>query len=138
MKAVHHNHARIPVGMRPGKRQLQSAELTVSLSDAVPFHMRNMTREISHIFVPACDRRQRLATALMNMVCQEADANGITLLLTAQPYDTGGPDSMELQSWYALFGFRALQDAEAGTIMARQVSNPRRVEISRAVHRALH
>ena len=136
MKAVHHNHARIPVGMRPGKRQLKSAELTVSLSDAVPARMRSRVREISHVFVPAEDRRQHLATALMNLVCQEADANGITLLLTAQPYDTGGPDGVVLQSWYALFGFRPLQESEAGTIMARQVADPGRIQ--RAVHRALH
>lgn len=138
MKAVHHNHARIPVGMRPGKRQLRSAELTVSLSDAVPTHMRSRVREVSHVFVPAEDRRQHLATALMNLVCQEADANGITLLLTAQPYDTGGPGAAELQSWYALFGFRPLQESEAGTIMARQVSTRPRVTVARAVHRALH
>lgn len=138
MKAIKHNHARIPGGMRPGKRVIASAELTVSMSDSVPEHMRDRTREVTHVFVPVADRRQHLATALMNLVCQEADANGITLLLTAQPYDTGGPDGVVLQSWYALFGFRPLQESETGTIMARQVSNPRRVEIARAVHRALH
>lgn len=136
MKALAHDHRQIPIGMRPGKRQLNSAELTVSLSDAVPTHMRAQVREVSHVFVPAADRRQHLATALMNLVCQEADANGITLLLTAQPYDTGGPDGATLQSWYALFGFRALQESEAGTIMARQVADPGRIQ--RAVQRALH
>lgn len=136
MKAVTHNHTRIPVGMRPGQRQLASATLTVSLSEAVPTHMRARTREVSHVFVPTSDRRQHLATALVNLVCQEADANGITLLLTAQPYDTGGPGALELQNWYALFGFRPLQESDAGTIMARQVADPGRIQ--RAVHRALH
>lgn len=138
MKSVRTSSGQIPVGMRPGKRQIASAELTVSMPDAVPEHMRDRTREITHVFVPAADRRQHLATALMNLVCQEADANGVTLILTAMPYDAGGPDALELQSWYALFGFRPLQESETGTIMARQVSNPRRVEVARAVHRALH
>lgn len=132
------SHNRIPVGMRPGKRQLNSAELTVSLSDAVPAHMRDHTREVSHVFVPVADRRQHLATALMNLVCQEADANGITLLLTAHPYDDGGPTADELQNWYAQFGFRDLQDSPNGKIMARQVHNPRQNCIARVVHQALH
>lgn len=127
---------RIPVGMRPGIRQLSSASITVSLTDAVPVRMRDKVREVSHVYVPPGDRRQRLATALMNLVCQEADANGITLLLTVEPYDTSGPTADELQNWYALFGFRDLQDSPAGKIMARQVHNPCR--IARVVHQAMH
>jgi predicted GNAT family acetyltransferase len=91
MESVTHKHRRIPVGMRPGQRQLASASILVSMTDAVPMAMRAKVREVSHVFVPAADRRQRLATALMNLVCQEADANGITLILTVDPYDTGGP-----------------------------------------------
>ena len=45
--------------------------------------MRAGTREVSKLFVPVADRRQHLGTALMNLICQEADANGITLLLIA-------------------------------------------------------
>lgn len=138
MKSVTHRHRHIPVGMRPGKRQLSSASITVSLTDAVPVAMRDRMREVSHVFVPAADRRQHLATALMNLVCQEADANGITLLLTVDPYDTGGPTAAELQSWYALFGFRELQDSPNGKIMARQVSNPwQNAAIIRGVRRAI-
>lgn len=138
MKAVTHKHHRIPVGMRPGQRQLQSASILVSMTDAVPVAMRAKVREVSHVFVPAADRRKRLATALMNLVCQEADANGMTLILTVDPYDTGGPTAHELQSWYAQFGFRDLQDSPNGKIMARQVSNPQRARITRLVHSAVH
>lgn len=138
MKSITHKHRRIPVGMRPGKRELASASITVSMTDAVPERMRENVREVSHVFVPAEDRRKRLATALMNLVCQEADANGITLLLTVDPYDTAGPSAQELQNWYALFGFRDLQDSPNGPIMARQVSNPRRNCIARLVHSAVH
>jgi hypothetical protein len=100
--------------------------------------MRAKVREVSHVFVPAADRRQRLATALMNLVCQEADANGMTLILTVDPYDTGGPTAQELQDWYALFGFRDLQDSPNGKIMARQVSNPHRNCVARVIHQAMH
>jgi N-acetylglutamate synthase-like GNAT family acetyltransferase len=138
MQSVTHKHRRIPVGMRPGQRQLASASVLISLTDAVPVAMRAKVREVSHVFVPAEDRRKRLATALMNLVCQEADANGITLILTVDPYDTGGPTAQQLQDWYALFGFRELQDSPNGKIMARQVSNPRSNCIARLVHSAVH
>jgi hypothetical protein len=138
MQSVTHKHRRIPVGMRPGQRQLASASVLISLTDAVPAAMRAKVREVSHLFVPDADRRKRLATALLNLVCQEADANGITLLLTVNPYDTGGPTAQELRDWYALFGFRELQESPGGKIMARPVSNPRQGCVARVVHQVMH
>jgi hypothetical protein len=44
--------------MRPGQRQLASASITVSMTDAVPERMRENVREVSHVFVPAEDRRK--------------------------------------------------------------------------------
>lgn len=126
----------IPKGMRPGRRELASASLVVGVSTAVPEHMRAGTREISHVFVPPADRGKRLATALMNFICQEADANRITLLMTVRPYDEGGPDEDRLKDWYAKFGFVELQDSPEGTLMARRVHTPNAVAL--AVHRALH
>jgi predicted GNAT family acetyltransferase len=137
MESITHTHRRIPVGMRPGKRQLATASILVSMTDAVPLAMRAKVREVSHVFVPAEDRRKRLATALMNLVCQEADANGLTLILTVDPYDSGGPTAKELRDWYALFGFRDLQDSPNGQIMARQVANPHQNPIIRGVRRAI-
>lgn len=127
----------IPKGMRPGRRELASASLVVGISTAVPEVMRAGTREISHVFVPPADRGKRLATALMNFICQEADANRLTLLLTVKPYAEGGPDEDRLKAWYEKFGFVELQDSPQGTLMARRVHVPSNV-IPLAVHQALH
>lgn len=114
---------RIPLGMKPGKRQLNDAELIVSLSHAAPENMRKRTREIVSFYVPQASRGKRLGTALMNFVCQEADANLITLLLTARPSE--GDDAMmsedKLIAWYEKFGFMKLQETPTGWLMARKV-----------------
>jgi hypothetical protein len=117
----------IPKGMRSGLRQLNDASLRVSISQAVPPHMREGIREISHIFVPLESRRQRLATALLNLVCQEADANAMTLILTARPSDDDGAPESALLTWYAKFGFSPLQESVNGVILARQVHEKTRV-----------
>lgn len=134
MKAEHVNGS-IPVGMRPGRRELGVASVMIAISQAVPAHMKSATREVSQLLVPAEHRRKHLATALMNLICQEADANKITLLLIVQPFGEGGPDEDQLIDWYALFGFKTLQDSPKGTVMARQVHVPNRVR--RAVSLAL-
>jgi hypothetical protein len=89
-----------------------------------------------------------MATALMNFVCQEADANKITLVLTAQRVeDAGGasvsgadpaaPNTAQLISWYEKFGFQKLQDTPSGTFMARQVhEKPRIKPVTLAVAKA--
>jgi GNAT superfamily N-acetyltransferase len=128
--------ARIPLGMRPGRRELGPASLEVALSAAVPIHMREGTREIAKLIVPVTHRRKHLATALMNLVCQEADANGKTLLLIAEPFGEDGPNSDELVAWYEKFGFRALQDVPSGTFMARRVHQPES-RLARGVRLAL-
>ncbi len=134
MKAVHLN-GEIPHGMRPGRRELGVASVKISISDAVPVHMKGAIREVSHLHVPTEHRRKHLGTALLNLICQEADANRVTLLLIVQPFDEGGPDEDQLIDWYTLFGFKTLQDSPTGTVMARQVQIPNRVK--RAVSLAL-
>lgn len=135
---------RIPVGMRPGAREFRDASLTISVSQAVPEHMRDRVREVSHLFVKPASRRQRLATALMNFVCQEADANKMTLVLTVCPYHEDGVaeqgmNDAELATWYERFGFQKVQDTPLGQFMARQVrEKPRITPIAAAVSRALH
>ena len=91
----------------------------------------------------------------MNFICQEADANRITLVLTARDYDEPAmhddastvamppPDESQLVAWYQRFGFIVLQVMPAGTFMARQVCEPPRVKpiamaVSRALDEALH
>lgn len=134
---VEHVNGEIPRGMRPGRRELGVASVMVNISEAVPPHMRAGTREVSHLHVPADHRRKHLGTALLNLICQEADANGITLLLTAQPYEEGGPDEDQLIEWYAQFGFQELQDTLKGMMMVRKVHVPNR-RVAHAIHRALH
>lgn len=136
MTSVQHQDARIPLGMRPGRRELGPASLEVVLSQAVPLHMRQGTREIAKLMVPVTHRRKHLATALMNLICQEADANGKTLLLIAQPEGEDGPDEAQLVAWYEKFGFQTLQEVPTGTFMARKVCKPE-TRLARAVHLAL-
>jgi GNAT superfamily N-acetyltransferase len=145
----------IPKGMRPGRREFRDASLTVAIPTCVPEHMRERTREITHLFVAPESRRQKLATVLMNLVCQEADANQMTLVLTAHEYDEPAmhddektaavppPDEVKLVDWYQRFGFIVLQVTPAGTFMARQVRERPRVKpvtlaVARALDEALH
>lgn len=137
--------------MRPGRREFKAASLTVAIPVGLPEHMRAQTRELTHVFVEPDSRRQHLATALMNFVCQEADACGMTLVLTAHDYDEPAmhddestaaiatPDEDQLVAWYEKFGFKKLQDTPKGAFMARQVrERPRIKPIALAVNRALH
>lgn len=126
--------------MRAGVREFRDASLTVSIPTAIPEHMRERTREVSHVFVKAAARGKRLATALMNFVCQEADANRMTLILTAREYDEGGPAETALVAWYQKFGFIVVvPETPTGTFMARQVhEKPRIKPVTLAVARALH
>lgn len=126
----------IPKGMRPGKRELNDASLLVEMSQAVPEHMRANIREITHFYVPAESRGKRLGTMLLNFVCQEADANKITLMLTAAPSEGDvGPDEEKLVAWYEKFGFMKLQQTPIGTLMARQVhEKPRLAVVPQARH----
>lgn len=136
----------IPVGMKPGLRELNTASVRISESEAVPVKMRAYTREVSGLFVSAEDRRKHYATMLMNLVCQEADANGITLLLLVHPFGGLGPDGPveppmsepQLIHWYERFGFNVLQDTPDGAFMARRVhvKRPNRI-VERAVKLAL-
>ena len=129
--------------MRPGAREFREASLTVSIPQSIPEHMRERTREVSHVFTKAGSRGKRFATALMNFVCQEADANRMTLVLTAGAYhedavDVQGPDDAQLVAWYEKFGFQKLQDTAGGAYMARQVrEKPRIKPVTLAVAQAM-
>ena len=60
---------------------------------------------------------------LLNFVCQEADADKKTLLLTAWPTDDHSEEAVKrLVAWYERFGFVCLQESPTGGwLMARQV-----------------
>ena len=119
----------VPKGMRPGRRELNEASLRVQLCEAVPEHMRASVREITHVHVAPEYRRKRLATMLLNLVCQEADANRMTRLLTAAPAWDSDMDAAQLVAFYELFGFVQLQDTPQGMLMARQVHERPRLSL---------
>lgn len=123
------NRYQIPVGMRPGRRELNEASVEIANTVAVPAAMRPGIREVKSLWVPKEQRKKRLATMLMNLICQEADANGITLILTAREYDDDSLTEEQLVKWYERFGFQVLQLDVTGTVMARKVHVPEKPNI---------
>lgn len=131
--------------MRPGLRILNSACLMVSMTNAVPANMRENVRELIAFTVDREDRRKKLGTLLLNLVCQEADANKITLILTAAPPPElvgveGQMSEEQLVAWYTRFGFTMLQQTSTGTMMARRIHAPDRTRLrlgDNAVSRAI-
>jgi GNAT superfamily N-acetyltransferase len=98
-----------------GQRTHGAASLQLSMTEAVPEHMRAGIRELTHLFVLPESRKQGLATTLMNMVCYEADKARIVLMLT--PKSTGAMTDKRLIKFYEQFGFKAIQNNP--TLMAR-------------------
>lgn len=133
----------IQQGMRPGLRMINNdAQLEVVISNAVPPHMKFKTREIIGFYVKPEMRRKRLATMLLNLVCQEADANRMTLILLARPAEEDGISEDQLVEFYQKFGFNKLQETPEGTFMARQVVGRAKVvvvqpQVTEAVRRAM-
>lgn len=94
-----------------GQRSHGTASLMLSLTDALPTHMRGGIRELTGLHTPETDRGQGLASMLMQKVCAEADRNKLVLLLTP---------AEGLDGFYQQFGFIAIQ--QNPTLMARQTN----------------
>ena len=112
--------------MPSGERKVGYATCRVRQCNALPHRMREKTREIVELEVPAAEQGKGYATSLMHKVCREADKAGIVLLLTPQPYgDNTNLSKSYLMSWYeARFGFQTIQ--QEPTLMARMPgSTPR-------------
>lgn len=96
--------------MNVGARNHEGASLQVRISLALPKRMRDRTREITKVHTPAEMQGQGCATQLLQSVCEEADSDGITLVLWPRPY---GDDIALSQSmlilWYQRFGFQVIQ-----------------------------
>jgi GNAT superfamily N-acetyltransferase len=124
--------------MRPGVRRVNDdASVRVTIPEAVPEHMRAKVRELTELYVAPAARRTKLATILMNFVCQEADANRMTLILTAKPEEEGAMDEAQLVAWYQRFGFQVLpREQGAPYLMARQVHEKPRI-MPALVHQAV-
>ena len=101
-------------GVMLGLREYGPATCWLSIAGGLPHAMQSMSREVTNVFVPPADRRAGAASGLMWHVCQEADVNGLALMLSVARY--GGdmppddaPDESTLERWYAGFGFEAVQ-----------------------------
>ena len=58
---------------------------------------------VNRINVPKAHRGKKLGSAMLRRLCDEADAEGVTLVL--QPLATGGLGGPALIAWYKRYGF---------------------------------
>lgn len=96
--------------MQLGQRRHEGASLELSVSEALPRHLACII-EVSQLQTPKLLRRMGLATDLLLQVCDEADAEGVVLMLMPEGEDW-------LEQWYARFGFATIQ-TEPVVLMAR-------------------
>lgn len=108
--------------MTPGPRTYKQATLTVAVPSGLPEDMREDFMEI--LSVRSDNPRKGHATALMHMVCTEADRAGKLLMLKVGAFDDGGMNNEQLAKWYGRFGFVEVQK-EPAVLMARQAEHPR-------------
>lgn len=97
--------------MKIGIRHYENASCKVSICTAIPNQLRTKTREITSVDVPENLRKQGMATELLRNICDEADANEITLLLFVKPFGEGEKMTADqLADWYQnKFGFMVIQ-----------------------------
>lgn len=88
--------------MKTGKRTIGPARCRLGYSALVPASLRGRVLELSALEVDEDKRGKGLGTALLFMVCKEADSAGKSLLLKA--------DTTKLEFWYARHGFEAVGD----------------------------
>jgi GNAT superfamily N-acetyltransferase len=88
-------------------------------------------RELVRVWTDPEHRKQGYATELVNAVCEEADAQGIVLILQPRPF--GHVQGLRaLEGWYRRFGFIRTQDNPV--LMARAPSfRPKVTGIAHAV-----
>jgi predicted GNAT family N-acyltransferase len=73
--------------------------------DVMDFTVRRH-KLITRLIVPLQYRLQGVGTALMEQACADADAEDVTLVLSADPYRDGPFSRRQLEKWYERFGFR--------------------------------
>ena len=96
--------------MKLGQRRHEGASLELSRSDALPDHLAAIV-EVSNLQTPKLLRRMGLATDLLLQVCDEADAEGVVLMLMVE-------GEAWLEQFYQKFGFATIQ-TEPVVLMAR-------------------
>lgn len=123
--------------MHPGIRQLRSASLMLSEPESVPAHMRPQLREVSALYVPTADRRKGYAAELLDRVCDEANACGMTLMLIVRPYEEGITQA-ELESFYERHGFKKIQEAPTVLMAKAPLLRAANLVLAQGIHRGLH
>jgi N-acetylglutamate synthase-like GNAT family acetyltransferase len=95
--------------MKTGKRTSGPASCQVRYSALVDASVRGKLREVLSVHCPAESRKHGHAGRLLDSVCAEADASGVSLLVTVEPFD-GDADVKALGAMYSKRGFRAIQE----------------------------
>ena len=118
--------------MPTGERRVGPASLRVRQCAALPLHMRAKTREIVDVETAFEEQGKGYATTLMHKVCREADAAGLVLVLSPQPWgDNINLSQDQLIAWYERgFGFAVIQHTPM-TMMARMPgATPRLLQLN--------
>ena len=125
--------------MNTGPRSVGAATLRIRQCPALPPAMQKTTREIVNVETKFEEQGKGYATTLMHKVCREADAAGLVLVLTPQPWgDNINLSKQQLEDWYARsFGFHVIQ-TEPITLMARMLDGTPRVLRLNPITEAIH
>ena len=118
--------------MKTGNRSVGPAKLRVRQCPALPPALQKTTRELVNVETPFEEQGKGYMTTLIHKVCREADAAGLVLVLTPQPYgDNINLSKQQLEEWYARsFGFHVIQ-REPMTLMARMINGtPKAMELT--------
>lgn len=103
----------------PAMRQSYTEQLgpfSLAVIDAHPAGER--TWRIARVNVPLKHRGQGAGSKLMEWICADADAAGVTLTLEPIPYD--GPERLaDLVRFYERFGFRTVESGAMTRIPSR-------------------
>ncbi len=107
---------------RGNKEEIHPTECSLLIRNclAVPRDMQPMVREVHNLLTPDGEKRKGKAKALMNLVCAEADASNISLLLLVSE-----DERPKLVKLYSSLGFVTVQDDDKAFVMIR---NPKDIE----------
>ena len=101
---------------RGGKDEIRACECSVLIRNcvAVPREMQPSVREFHNLVTPEDLRNKGLATKLIALVCAEAEASNVSLILLVS--EDNRPKLVDL---YSSFGFLTAQDDDKAYVMIR-------------------
>jgi ribosomal protein S18 acetylase RimI-like enzyme len=80
--------------------------------------------EVTNVFTRPNCRGNGLARQLMQQVCADADAEGVSLLLSVGQGREGGPTPDQLFGWYTRLGFHGLAGGSADSYAGARMERP--------------